>query len=81
MKTWNGPTPFPDPMPGSGWTSHQQSQADKADGYRAAMNSPEVRGMYETIFELSCLGWERTRQERLNKHCKDYEAGLVEETP
>jgi len=54
MKTWNGATPFDRSVWNRGIDDEGRTGC-RIDGYRAAMNSPEVRAMYEAVGAL--LGW------------------------
>ena len=47
MKTWNGPTPQYDERSGF-WGSVDRNEF-RREGYRAAMNSPDVRQMAEAL--------------------------------
>ena len=71
-KTWNGPTPYFR----SEIETHMESMAvlSLQEGYRAAMNSPEVKAMYEKLHEL-WLG-DHWQDPLLAEALAAYEAGL-----
>ena len=68
--TWDGPTPWDAVVP------YTRTVHYRVQGYRAAMNSPEVRAMHEELF------WFLKGHHPMGEAAKAlaaYEAGLKEE--
>jgi len=65
MKTWNGPTP-------------DNNDWRYARGYVDAMNSPEVRAMYEELKRSMGVGGEKCECKG-HKAIRVYELGIKEE--
>ena len=79
-KPWNGPTPYGDDYPGA-------NNASARELWRQAMNSPEVRALYEVLNEmvshaiLTNTWFDCGCVPMVTNALATYEAGLVEEKP
>lgn len=76
MKTWNGPTPYPDDIPERGIPGYALLGRE---GYREAMNSPVIVAMYEALGNM-LPPWGSLAHEKQLAALAAYEAGMVEET-